>query len=67
MDAWALCDTFRSAAIALAAAEEEPETAASAFFEAVYWAPGAFPPGPLADALNIVLGAVGDMATGVTA
>jgi hypothetical protein len=51
----------------LAALDSSTAEAEQAYLEATFRAPEAFPPGPLADALNLVLGAVGDMATGVKA
>ncbi len=58
----ALYDTLNCASTALIAAEGGQDSAAGqALWEAAFAAPGAFPPGPLADALNLVLGAVGDM------
>ncbi len=58
----ALYDALNCASTALIAAEGgQGSIAEQAFLEATFAAPGAFPPGPLADALNVVLGAVGEM------
>jgi hypothetical protein len=68
MDIMALYDVLNCASMALIASEGGPPgTAGQAFMEATFRAPEAFPPGPLADALNLVLGAVGDAVSGVTA
>jgi hypothetical protein len=67
MDPWALYDVLSCTATAITAAEEEPGIAEQAYLEATFRAPDAFPPGPLADALNLVLGAVGDAVNGVPA
>jgi hypothetical protein len=64
MDPVALYDVLNCASISLIAAEEEPGVAEQAYLEATFRAPDAFPAGPLADALNLILGAVGDMAKG---
>jgi hypothetical protein len=63
-----LYDALNCASYALVLAEggNQPK-AEQAFLEATYAAPGAFPPGPLADALNLILGAVGDMTRGALA
>lgn len=64
----ALYDALNCASLAVLAAEGgERPGAENAFLEASLAAADAFPPGPLADALNLVLGAVGDMAMGVAA
>jgi len=68
MDAMALYDVLNCASTALIASEGGPPgVAEQAYLEATFRAHEAFPPGPLADALNLVLGAVGEAATGVTA
>jgi hypothetical protein len=61
----ALYDTLNCASYAVVLAEggNRPK-AEEAYMEASFAAPEAFPPGPLADALNLLLGAVGDMARG---
>ena len=63
-----LYDVLTSAAISVLAATggDLPE-AEQAYLDAAFAAPEVFPAGPLADALNLVLGAVGDMARGVPA
>lgn len=62
MNPCALYDALNCASTALIAAEAgQASVAEQAFLEATFAAPGAFGPGPLADALNLVLGAVGDM------
>lgn len=68
MNSAALYDTLNCASYAVVLAEggNQPK-AEEAYFEAAFAAPEAFPPGPLADALNLVLGAVGDMARGAPA
>lgn len=65
MNPVALYDALNCASLAVLAAEggERPR-AEYAFLEAAVAASTAFPPSPLADALNLVLGAVGDMAAG---
>jgi len=68
MDLMALYDVLNCASAALIAADGGPPGASErAYLEAAFRAPEAFPPGPLADALNLVLGAVGDAAREVTA
>ena len=56
MNPCALYDALNCASTALIADEGSQGTA-----------PGAFPPGPLADALNLILGAVGGFAREVSA
>jgi hypothetical protein len=68
MNPMALYDALNCASTSLIAAEGgQSGIAEQAFLEAAYAAPGAFPPGPLADALNLILGAVGDFAREVPA
>jgi hypothetical protein len=68
MDTMALYDVLNCASTALIASEGGPPGAAEqAYMEAAFRAPEAFPPGPLADALNLILGAVGEAANGVAA
>jgi hypothetical protein len=63
-----LYDVLNCAALSVLAAEDgSHREAEEAYMEAAFAAPEAFPPGPLADALNLILGAVGDMARGVPA
>jgi len=68
MDLMAPYDVLNCASTALIASDGGPPGAAArAYLEAAFRAPEAFPPGPLADALNLVLGAVGDAVSGATA
>jgi hypothetical protein len=63
-----LYDVLNCAALSVLCAEDgSGREAETAFLEASFAAPEAFPPGPLADALNLVLGAVGAMAEGAAA
>jgi hypothetical protein len=67
MDLVALYDVLNCASYTLIASDGGPSGIADqAFLEAAIRAPEAFPPGPLADALNLVLGAVGDAVSGAT-
>ena len=69
MNSEALYDALNCASYAVVLAEggSHPK-AEEAYFEAVVAAVGAFPGGsPEAAALNVILGAVGDMARGVPA
>ena len=67
-DLMALYDTLNCASTSIIAAEGGQDSIAEqAFLEATFAAPCAFPPGPLADALNLILGAVGNMARGCMA
>jgi hypothetical protein len=61
-----LYDVLNCAALSVMCAEGgDGREAEQAWLEATFAAPEAFPPGsPLAAALNLVLGAVGDMARG---
>ena len=64
----ALYDVLNLASTALVAAEGGLDVIAEqAFLEATFAAPDVFPPGPLADALNLILGAVGNMTRGALA
>lgn len=68
MDAWVLHEVMRHAgASLLAGIDGSPAEAEQAYLEAAMAAPDAFPPGALADALNLVLGAVGATAQGAAA
>jgi hypothetical protein len=68
MDPMALFDTLNCACTAVTAAEGGKHAEAeTALLEAAIPAPDAFPPGPLADALYLIPGAVGGFANGVTA
>lgn len=63
-----LYEVLTSAALSVMAASGGDLREAETFhLEATFAAPEAFPPGPLADALNLILGAVGDLARGVPA
>ncbi len=64
-----LYDVLTSAALSVMAASGGDLREAETFhLDAAFAAPEVFPPGSdLADALNLVLGAVGDLARGVTA
>jgi hypothetical protein len=65
---WPLYDALSTMALSVLASCEGPtRESETAWLEASMAAPEAFPPGPLADGLNLALRAVGDMATGVTA
>jgi hypothetical protein len=68
MDPMALYDTLQCVTLALITAEGGKHAKAEeALLEAAIPAPDAFPPGPLADALFLILGAVGDFVNGVPA
>ena len=68
MDPVALYDVLNCASMALLHAEgSNLPMAETAFLEATVAAPEAFRAGPLADALNLILGAVRDFTSGVTA
>jgi len=62
-----LYDVLTNAALSVMAAGGGDLREAETFhLEASFAAPEVFPPGPLADALNLVLGAVGDLARGAS-
>ena len=68
MNPVALYDVLNLASTALVAAEGGLDVIAEqAFLEATFAAPDVFPPGPLTDALHLILGAVGDMTRGALA
>ena len=65
---WPLYDALDKMALSvLASLEGGTREGEEAYLEASVAAPEAFPQGPLADALNLILGHIGDMANGVKA